>query len=294
MMKRNLLAILAVAILALPTAATAGDVLWSNGHSGNDEGHADLFALLSSIGATPDFVATDPLPDLSGYSLIFISLPGFFDGSDFFTADEKARLNAWLAIGSNRIVPIGEWDGFYSGQAVMEDLLAAIGNPIVFTPGAYDSGCGHCDGTVTADPVVLGLDHVCYAFTATWDPSFGAPVAYAEDPAAPGPYIASNGTDIPCIVGIADGNVTSDPCGYLAAAGGDEDSKEFHRRLYRVTCAGEIEWACCLPDGSCTVLTREDCAAAGGTWFDGLTCNEVECEPVAVEETTWGRIKSTY
>ena len=116
--------------------------------------------------------------------LIFISLPGFFDGSDFFTADEKARLNAWLAVGSNRIVPIGEWDGFYSGQAVMEDLLAAIGNPIVFTPGAYDSGCGHCDGTVTADPVVLGLDHVCYAFTATWDPSFGAPVAYAEDPAA--------------------------------------------------------------------------------------------------------------
>lgn len=288
------LAIACLLLVTAPSAPLAGDVLWFTGHSGYDEGHQDIFALLATVGGVVDLVETAPLPDLSGYSLIFISLPGFFDGSDYFTADEKARLNDWLSVGSHRIVPIGEWDGFYQGQDVMEDLLAAIGNPIVFNPGAYDILCGHCSGTVTDDPVVDGLDHVCYAYTATWDPNVGAPVAYAEDPNAPGPYIASNGTDIPCIVGIADGNVTSDPCGYLAAVGGDEDSKEFHRRLYQITCAGEVAWACCLPDGSCTLLTRMDCLDAGGTYFDGLRCNEVECEAVAVEETTWGRIRTSY
>jgi hypothetical protein len=283
-----------LALLAMSTPAVAGDVLWFTGHSGYDEGHVDIFALLTAAGATVDLVETAPLPDLAGYSLIFVSLPGFFDGGDYFTADEKARLNTWLSVGSRRIVPIGEWDGFYAGQDVMEDLLAAIGNPIVFVPGAWDVLCGHCSGTVTDDPVVDGLDHVCYAYTATWDPTFGEPVAYAEDPGAPGPYIMSNGTDIPCIVGIADGNVTSDPCGYLAAVGGDDDSKEFHRRLYNITCSGVVEWACCLPDGSCTLMTREDCAAAGGTYYDGLACNQVECEPTAVHPSTWGKVKATY
>jgi hypothetical protein len=29
--------------------------------------------------------------------------------------------------------------------------------------------------------------------------------------------------------------------------------------------------ACCLPDGSCRRVTREDCLATGGTWDDYFT-----------------------
>jgi len=279
----------------LTTPAMAGDVLWFTGHNGYDEGHVDIVNLLTGVGATVDVVTAGNLPALGGYSLVMICMPGFFDPGDFFTAAEKADLNTWLAIGSHRVVMIGDWDAFYQGQAVMNDLLAAIGNPIQFVPGAYDSGCGHCSGPLgAADPLTAGLTHVCYAFTPTWNPSFGVPLTYPEDPNAPGPNIVSNGTNIPCIVGIGDQNTTTDPCGYTNPGGGDADTKTFHIRLYTITCAGEPEWACCLPDGTCTVLTQGDCAAAGGSYHDGLLCNEIQCEPTATVTTSWGKLKSTY
>ena len=47
-MKRlALFALLAVTVLALPASVQAGDVLWFTGHSGYDEGHDDIFALLT-------------------------------------------------------------------------------------------------------------------------------------------------------------------------------------------------------------------------------------------------------
>jgi hypothetical protein len=144
------------------------------------------------------------------------------------------------------------------------------------------------------DPLTDGLDHICYGFTPTWDPAFGVPLAYPEDPAAPGPNVVSNGTDTPCIVGIADQNTTTDPCGYTNPAGGDADTKTFHTRLYTVTCAGEPEWACCFQDGTCTVMTQGDCVAASGTFHDGLLCNQVDCEVLSVEDSSWGRIKGGY
>jgi hypothetical protein len=292
-MKKILIAAALIATLA--TSAQAGDVLWYLGHAGNDEGHADIVALLSAEGAVVDVVSSDPLPDLSSYTLVFLSLPGFFDAGAFFSADEKARINSWLAVGSHRIVPIGEWDGFYAGQDVMEDLLAAIGNPIVFVPGAWDASCGHCAGPLgDPDPITAGLSHVCYAFTATWDPSFGVPLAYPEDPAAPGPYIVSNGTDVPCIVGIGDANITSDPCGYLSAAGGDADTKTFHQRLYQITCAGEPQFACCLSTGECQLLTEADCMAAGGAFHPEMGCNETLCRPTATEGKSWGTVKTIF
>jgi hypothetical protein len=52
--------------------------------------------------------------------------------------------------------------------------------------------------------------------------------------------------------------------------------------------------ACCI-EGECFVLTEEDCAAADGIWFpDEPDCEGVDCPPVAVEVTTWGRIKADY
>ncbi len=37
--------------------------------------------------------------------------------------------------------------------------------------------------------------------------------------------------------------------------------------------------ACCLPDGSCQAAGAETCAAHGGETFNGLTCDQVVCEP---------------
>ncbi len=294
MMKHILTTLALVAVLT--ASAGAGDVLWFLGHSGYDEGHTNIQALLEAEGATFDVQLTAPLPSLDNYGLIFICLPGFTDPTDFFTADEKARLSSWLSLGSHRVVLLGEWDGFYQGQAVMEDLLAAIGNPIVFVPGAYDSGCNHCGGPLgDPDPLTDGLDHVCYAFTGTWDPSYGVPLAYCEDSSAPGPWLVSNGTDIPCIVGIGDSNATTDLCPDHIGMSGDSDSMEFHRRLYNITCAGEEQWACCLPNHECVLLTREDCDQVGGTWFIDQLCSEVECDDYTpTEESTWGRIKDVF
>jgi hypothetical protein len=283
-----------LALVALP--ASAGDVLWFTGHSGYDEGNTQVIDLLQTTeGAVVDVVTTTPLPDLSGYSLVFIVMPGFFDGSDFFTADEKARLNTWLAVGSHRVVMVGDWDGFSAGQDVMNDLLAAIGNPIVFDPGAYDAGCGHCSGAMgDPDPLTAGLDHICYGLTPTWDPAFGVPLAYPEDAAAPGPWVVSNGTDIPCIVGIGDQNALTDPCGYMQNGGGDADSQTFVRRLYTITCAGEPLFACCLPGGTCQMMTEADCRAAGGIFYPNMGCDDIVCEPTPVENGSWGRIKANF
>lgn len=234
-MKRLLSALLLGMTLALP--ATAGDVLWYLGHSGFDEGHNQVVALLGTAGATVDVSSATPLPSLTGYTLLFVVMPGFTNPADFFTAAEKASINAWLGNAAHRIVMVGDWDGFYQGQNVMNDLLAAIGNPIVFSPGAFDSGCDHCAGPLAApDPLTAGLSHVCYALTPTWNPLFGVPLAYPESP-APGPYLVSNGTNTPCITGIGDSNILTDLCSPLD--GGDPNSETFVKRLYTIRCSGQ-------------------------------------------------------
>jgi hypothetical protein len=49
-----------------------------------------------------------------------------------------------------------------------------------------------------------------------------------------------------------------------------------------------------LPDGSCQILTEEECIEQGGTqWTEGEDCID-DCPPVATESTTWGRIKANY
>lgn len=292
-MKKLLFALMLTAFLA--PGARAGDILWFLGHSGYDEGHTDIVNLMNAVSGGVDVDNGPLLPALGGYSLIFIVMPGFYDPTDFFTAGEKADLNAWLALGSHRVVMVGDWDAFYQGQDVMNDLLAAIGNPIVFDPGAYDSGCGHCSGPMgVPDPLTDGLNHICYGLTPTWDPNFGAPLAYPEDPSAPGPWVVSNGTEIPCIVGIGDQNAITDPCGYTNPAGGDADTKTFCERLYQITCAGEELFACCLPDGSCQVTTEEDCGRLGGTYYPGQGCNDVDCTPTPVIDSSWGEVKSDF
>jgi hypothetical protein len=101
---------LSLAVLCTPSAF-AGDVLWFLGRSGADEGHVQVVNLLQNEeGAIVDVVGTTPLPTLDGYTLIFIVMPGFTNPSDFFSADEKARLNTWLLDPTHRVVMVGDWD----------------------------------------------------------------------------------------------------------------------------------------------------------------------------------------
>lgn len=230
-----LLGALAIAgILAGPAAA--GDVLFYDGHGGLNEGHSNLATIYNGLGASfvTDSGATLPA-DLSPYQLIFISVPGWLDPNAYFSAGEKAQLNAFLTDEANRVVLIGEWDGFYGqGQQVLEDLAAALGNVLSFSPGVYDSGCFayNCAATNTTDPIVNGLAGLCKAATSTWD--LGTPVSYPVESSSL-PWVVSNGTDLPCIIGIGDSNTLSDSCGHLS----NSDTLEFARRLYLINCAGD-------------------------------------------------------
>jgi len=92
---RKLMLTIVCCALSLAASAQAGDVLWFYGHNGFDgEGHQDIQALLEANGAVFDLDGGSVLPSLGSYSLVFMVMPGFFDGSDFFTTDEKARLSS--------------------------------------------------------------------------------------------------------------------------------------------------------------------------------------------------------
>jgi hypothetical protein len=53
-----------------------------------------------------------------------------------------------------------------------------------------------------------------------------------------------------------------------------------------------VDQACCLPDGTCTLTTPGECQALGGTPMGaGTTC---PCPPVAAKKSTWGQIKGSY
>lgn len=53
--------------------------------------------------------------------------------------------------------------------------------------------------------------------------------------------------------------------------------------------------ACCFPDGSCLELLQIDCVGQGGSWLgENTRCEPFACDPVPVEETSWGEIKATY
>jgi hypothetical protein len=65
--------------------------------------------------------------------------------------------------------------------------------------------------------------------------------------------------------------------------------------VYSITCP-VATGACCLEDGTCLVLTEEDCVARGGDYLgDDVTCGPPNpCEVVPSFESSWGAIKNTY
>jgi hypothetical protein len=53
--------------------------------------------------------------------------------------------------------------------------------------------------------------------------------------------------------------------------------------MLQITYAATSSGGCCLPDGSCEILTAEACATGGGTYQgDGTDCVGVEC-PLVLE-----------
>ncbi|MFN8176887.1 MAG: hypothetical protein U0167_03120 [bacterium] len=53
--------------------------------------------------------------------------------------------------------------------------------------------------------------------------------------------------------------------------------------------------ACCFPAGVCLQGTQLACQMAGGHYVgDGLSCEPDPCVVVAVEPSTWGRVKASY
>lgn len=57
-----------------------------------------------------------------------------------------------------------------------------------------------------------------------------------------------------------------------------------------------VDQACCLPDGQCTLLTPGECQALGGTPAGvGTTCgSENPCGPTPATHSSWGKVKGIY
>ncbi len=53
--------------------------------------------------------------------------------------------------------------------------------------------------------------------------------------------------------------------------------------------------ACCLPGGTCVVVSAYICSMQQGSYLgNGTLCQPDPCQPTPVERTSWGRIKAAY
>ncbi len=52
--------------------------------------------------------------------------------------------------------------------------------------------------------------------------------------------------------------------------------------------------ACCFRDNSCALLNEQSCQGAGGIWTANTPCEQIDCEVLPTEESTWGRIKALF
>lgn len=56
-----------------------------------------------------------------------------------------------------------------------------------------------------------------------------------------------------------------------------------------------VDQACCLPDGSCTLTTAGECLALGGSpGGPGTTCTPSPCGVTPARKATWGGVKGHY
>jgi hypothetical protein len=141
---------------------------------------------------------------------------------------------------------------------------AAIGLPVVVT--AYDSGNNVVDSAVGN---TVGTDYD--GANCTGDPT--------------GQY---------CSWSVISLTAAADNIAYVTISGPPEAANYFAIDNLQFCTTEQETGACCLPDGSCAQLTAEGCRAAGGTWYQGRTCDETDCPTVPTKSSTWGGIKALY
>jgi hypothetical protein len=62
-----------------------------------------------------------------------------------------------------------------------------------------------------------------------------------------------------------------------------------------VEVVAQVDQACCLPDGTCSLITQGECQAAGGTPLGvGTNCSPDPCGATGTRRTTWGGVKIIY
>jgi hypothetical protein len=86
----------------------------------------------------------------------------------------------------------------------------------------------------------------------------------------------------------------ADNIAYVTIAGPPENVNYFVIDNLQFCTEEQEQAACCLPDGTCAQLTAEGCRAAGGTWYQGRSCEGADCETVPTKSSTWGGIKALY
>ena len=145
-------------------------VLLYNGNGSIDSGGGGSTALTSLKAHYESLlygvVYTDVWPaSLSEYSMVYIDTPGAADdgGANFFSAAQKADLNAYMASGG-RVVVSGDHSGGF-GIATVNDLLAALGSSITQNADAVSPDNDACPPwtDITPDGATAGV--------ATIDPS---------------------------------------------------------------------------------------------------------------------------
>ncbi|MBK8233548.1 MAG: hypothetical protein IPK72_23965 [Candidatus Eisenbacteria bacterium] len=105
------------------------------------------------------------------------------------------------------------------------------------------------------------------------DPLF-CDAAYCFQPTGNRKYDLHDGS--PC---LPDGNA----CGVLIGA------------LGRGCGALPAVGACCLANAACIVVLEQECVDYSGSYQgDGTGCDPNPCVPVAIESTSWGRLKARY
>jgi hypothetical protein len=106
-----------------------------------------------------------------------------------------------------------------------------------------------------------------------------------------GTYTAAGGEDHITIGNFHDDATTNFQLGPGNWAGGTN----YFVDDISVEVVAQVDQACCLPDGTCNLMTQGECQLAGGSPLGvGTTCDPNPCGATATRGGTWGRLKTLY
>lgn len=198
--------------------------------------------------------------------------------------------NYVLVLGGPAGLWVAESSGLVAGCTVVGNRGFTHGDPAV----------GVMDSTIEIERTIIAFNIIC----AGLDCNYGLP----SDVTTRCCDVYGN-TDGNVICGNIGGNFSADPL-FCDAANDDYTLDGASPCLPGnhpdgVDCGliGALGWgcgivpegACCLVDGSCTVINEKQCGSQGGAYQgNGTACEPNPCEPTAVERTTWGRVRASF